>query len=374
VSARLAKKARASDNFAEREALMQASRFDRLEKYIFETLDEAGRIRLKFLTPMGIAAKITDKYKELADRRLALLAEDFRTVENIEAQLRVYEEDMKREFAGRISQIENIIFELRQRGEAFFEDTIKPSRIPDLMSGDRIKREFEERVVADTARRVDEATSGLIDWMVDQDYRLWQGVTEYLNRRRQSSGVEGARMNEHVIGTVGGNFEMSRQNLLRSVVQEARTVVESFDRRRVGDEIAQDMRTAVASVVAAGGVAALGIIVSIAVTSAFVDITGVTAALVSGAIGLFILPYRKRKALQEFRQRTEELRYKLIGAMSHQFEVELKRSIDRVRESIAPYTRFVKVEQDRVLTAQGRLTEIEKRLSQIRAQIEAIGR
>ncbi len=70
-------------------------------------------------------------------------------------------------------------------------------------------------------------------------------------------------------------------------------------------------------------VAALGILVSIAITSAFFDITGVTAALVSGAIGLFILPYRKRKALQEFRARTQELRDKLIGAMTYQFEAGL---------------------------------------------------
>ncbi|MEO8288367.1 MAG: dynamin family protein, partial [Chloroflexota bacterium] len=47
VSARLAKRARASDNFAERDALLHASRFDEVEKYIFTTLDEAGRIRLK---------------------------------------------------------------------------------------------------------------------------------------------------------------------------------------------------------------------------------------------------------------------------------------------------------------------------------------
>ncbi|HKP51727.1 MAG TPA: dynamin family protein [Chloroflexia bacterium] len=375
VSARLAKKARASDNFAERDALLRASHFDELEKYIFSTLDEAGRIRLKLLTPLGIAGRVAEKYKEIAKNRLAVLAEDFRTVENIEAQLQVYESDMKREFAGRISQIENIIYELRERGEAFFDQTIKASRIRDLLSGNKIKREFEERVVADSARRVDDATSGLIDWMVDQDLRLWQGVSEYLNRRRLAGGAEEAsRRDEHMIGTVGGGFETSRQALLRSVVQEARTVIDSFDRRQEAEKIAQDMRAAVAGVVAAGGVAALGVIVSIAITSAFVDITGVTAALVSGAIGLFILPYRKRKALQEFRARTQELRDKLIGAMTYQFEAELWRSKERIRESIAPYTRFVRVEQDRVSTAQARLGEIEKELARLRGQIEGIRR
>lgn len=375
VSARLAKKARASDNFAERDALLKASGFDVLEKYIFGTLDEAGRIRLKLLTPLGIAGRIAEKYTRVAEQRLAVLADDARTVENIEAQMRVYEDDMKREFTGRISQIENIVYELRERGEAFFEDTIKASRIRDLLGGDKIKREFEDRVVADSARRIDDATNGLIDWMVDQDLRLWQGISEYLNRRRQASTTsEGSRMDEHMIGTVGGGFEVSRQALLRSVVQEARNVVDSFDRRQEAENIAQDMRSAVAGVVAAGGVAALGVIVSIAVTSAFFDITGITAALVSGAIGLFILPYRKRKALQDFRARTQELRDKLVGAMTSQFDAELRRSLERIREAIAPYTRFVKVEQDRVSTALSRLGEMERELDRLRAQIETIGR
>src|SRR5438477_4611769 len=47
VSARMARKARSPEDPAERERLLRASRMDKLEQYIFSTLDEAGRIRLK---------------------------------------------------------------------------------------------------------------------------------------------------------------------------------------------------------------------------------------------------------------------------------------------------------------------------------------
>ena len=66
VSARLAKRAKAADNPGESAALQQASRFDALEKYIFSTLDEAGRIRLKLATPLGVAERLLDC---LADQR-----------------------------------------------------------------------------------------------------------------------------------------------------------------------------------------------------------------------------------------------------------------------------------------------------------------
>ncbi|HYP41267.1 MAG TPA: dynamin family protein [Chloroflexia bacterium] len=370
VSARLAKKARDMDASDERDALLKASRLEVLEKYIFSTLDEAGRIRLKLSTPLGVAQRVVDKYQAIARDRMAVLAEDFKTVENIESQLELYRQDMQREFVGRISQIENIIYDLKERGDAFFDDTLRIARVRDLLNSDKIQREFQDRVVSDTARRVDDATNGLIDWMVDQDLRLWQGVMDYLNRRRQAS----SRMDEHMIGNLGGQFAYNREALLGSVVKEARRVVESYDRKQEASVIAQDMKSAVGQVVVAGSVATLGVLVSFAISSAFIDITGITAALVSGAIGLFIIPYRKRKAQEEFRQRTQELREKLVSAMTKQFNTELARSIVRIREAIAPYTRFVRLEQDRVSTADTQLAQMDRRLDQLRAQIEAIGR
>ncbi len=372
VSARLAKKARATQDLAQRDSLFKASRMDRLEKYIFSTLDEAGRIRLKLSTPLGVAGRMTGKYREVARDRMAVLAEDFRTVENIEAQLALYKQDMEREFAARISQIENIIYELKERGDAFFDETLRVTRIRDLLNSKKIESEFQETVLADTSRRIDDATNGLIDWMVDQDLRMWQSVTDYLNRRRQV-GV-GSRMDEHIIGSVGGQFAYNRQELLGSVVQKARKVVESYDRKEEATVLAQDMRSAVGHLIVAGSVATLGVLVTIAVTSAFIDITGITAALVSGAIGLFILPYRKRKAQEEFRERTQELREKLVSAMTEQFHVELAHSIQRIHEAIAPYTRFVRLEQERVSGADAHLAELDTRMAELRGQIETIGR
>jgi small GTP-binding protein len=368
VSARMARKARASDDPEQAQQLFKASRMDRLEQYIFNTLDEASRIRLKLSTPLGIAGRIIEKYRDVARDRLAVLADDARTVETIEADMALYAQDMKSEFSNRVARIENIIYELKERGDQFFEDTIRAGRIRDLLNSDKIQREFEDRVVSDTARKVDDATSGLIDWMVDRDLRQWQRVQEYLDRRRQ------AGYSAQAIGNLTGQFAYHRESLIKSVAQEARRIVESYDRRQEAAEIAQDMRSAVGQVIVAGSVAGLGVLVSLAISAAFIDITGITAALVSGTVGLFILPYRKRKAQEEFRQRTQELKDKLITSMTQQFEVELEQSLDRIRDAIAPYTRFVRMEQDRVGTADTSLAQIEQNLTSIRAQVEAIGR
>lgn len=378
VSARLAKRARTMETFAEREALLQASRMDKLEQYIFSTLDEAGRIRLKLTTPLGVAGRVLDKYEQIARERLDVLAEDFKTVQNIEDQLRIYAGDMRREFAGRLANIENIIFELKERGDLFFNETLRIGRIRDLLNSKKIESEFQQQVLADTAQRVDDATNGLIDWMVDQDLRMWQSVTEYVNRR-QAVGVGSTQgYQERVMGGAGvtgvASFAYNRDALLRAVVKEAKRVVENYDREEEATIIAQDMRNAVGVMLGAGGVAALGVLVAATITWTFLDVTGITAAVVAGAIGLFVLPYRKRKAQEEFRRRTQELRDKLSSAMTTQFNTELNRSIERIREAIAPYTRFVRLEQERVSNAEKQLTEVGRKLDELRGRIEAIGR
>ena len=378
VSARFAKRARSMDTFAERDALLKASRIDKLEQYIFSTLDEAGRIRLKLSSPLGVANRVLEKYQEIARERLEVLAEDFKTVQNIEDQLRIYADDMRREFQGRLANIENIIFELKERGDLFFNETLRIGRIRDLLNAKRIESEFQKQVLADTAQRVDDATNDLIDWMVDQDLRMWQSVSEYINRR-QAVGVGSSKgYQERVMGASGisgvAGFAYNRDALLRSVVKEARRVVENYDREEEATIIAQDMRNAVGVMLGAGGVAALGVIVAATVAAAFFDVTGITAAVIAGAIGLFVLPYRKRKAQEEFRRRTQELRDKLSSAMTAQFNTELTRSIERIREAIAPYTRFVRLEQERVSNAAAKLTEVERKLSDLRGQIELIGR
>ena len=368
VAARMARKARATEDPTEAQQLLRGSRLDTLEKYIFETLDEASRIRLKLSTPLGIAGRIVEKYRDVARDRLAVLDEDTHTIDQIEADLALYAQDMRGEFSNRIARIENVIYELKERGDQFFNDTIRPGRIRDLMNAETIQREFEERVVADTARAVDDATNGLIDWMVDRDLRQWQRVQEYLDRRRQAS------RNVEALGSLTSQFAYNRESLIKSVVQEARRIVESYDRRKEAAKIAQDMRTAVGQMVFAGSVASLGVLISLAISAALIDITGITAALVSGAVGLFILPYRKRKAQEEFRARTQELKEKLIASMTTQFEVELDSSLDRIREAIAPYTRFVRLEQERVGTADTNLAQINETLASVRARVEAIGR
>lgn len=366
LSARLAARAKQMPDGAERQQLWGSSRFGALEEYVYSTLDNEGRVRLKLLSPLGVAQRLSGQYLGAAEERLSLLSEDDKTVANIEAQLDLYGSDMRRDFAPRLTQVENVIYELNDRGERFFDQTFRLGRLLDLLRSERIRGEFERDVLADTSQRIDDTVQELIDWMVDQDLRLWQAVMDYLNRRRQ------ALYGEHIIGEVGGSFEYNRRELLQSVGHTAREVVESYDRNAEARHLAAVMRDAVAhTALAEISAVSLGTAVALLVGTAAADVTGFLAAGVIAGLGLIIIPARRRQAHAQFRAKTNELRLRLSMAMREQFERQLVASLQRIRDAVAPYSRFVRAERAKVDALHDGLLAIRDNLDRLRNQIES---
>ncbi len=366
VSARLAQRAKSAGSKLERDALLQASGFDKLESYIFDLLDEEGRVRLKLESPLGVAEQLIARYRLAVNERMQLLEQDFRMSENVEAQLALYRDDMKRDFESRLAEIENIIHRMNERGDAWFEENIRLGRFFELLKRERVQERFQEEVVADNRELIDNRVQELIDWMVDRNLKQWRAITDYVNRRRQ------ARYEEHLIGEVGGGFEYNRSQLLQSVGNTAAKVVQGYNREYESERLAISMQGAVAQTVAVEvGALGLGGLVAAVAASTAVDVTGILAASLVAGLGLFIIPNRRRKARNEFRERTEELRQRLSEAMRRQFNSELDRSIERIREAIAPYTRFVRTEHARMTDAVTVMEEVGTEIGALRAQIGA---
>src|SRR5215203_1560384 len=368
VSALLARKAKAATSAMEHDALMKASGFAELERFITDLLDEGGRVRLKMESPLGVVGELIRRYRGAVDERLALLQEDFRTAENVESQLELYKKDMGRDFEARLAEIENIVLRMNERGDAWLEENIRFANIRELFGQEKVSERFKLEVVADTEELVDERVDELIDWMVDRNLKQWRMVVEYVNRRRQ------ADYDERLIGEVGDSFEYNRGRLIQSVGKNAQDVVQRYDRERESQKLALSLQGAVAQTAAfeVGAVGIGAVVVAIASTR-FLDVTGIIAGAILAGYGLFILPNRRRKAREEFREKTDALRERLGEVVRRQFEAELGRSIERMREAIAPYTRFVRSEHARMSRAGEALTAIDAEADALRAEISAPG-
>jgi len=364
VSAKLALQAKSEADPTAQARLWTASRFEPLEGYILQSLDQESRIELKLLNPLGVGQRLAAEYLKVICSRLDLLRADFETIDNIESQLNIYVEDMQRDFRFRLSDIENLLHEMEARGMEFFDETVRIARVLDLVNTARIRAAFERDVVADTPQRVDSAVQELIDWMVDKDLRQWQAVMEYLEKRRS------VKSDDKIIGQVGGHFEYSRRALLDSVGRAASRAVASYDKEFEAKELAEGIRFAVALAASLEvGAVGLGTILTIALTTTAADITGILAAGALAALGLFVLPSKRRQAKADLKGKIAAMRQQIIAGMTMQFERELADSMQRIQEAISPYTRFIRAERENLEEVQANLGKVESALKLLRVQV-----
>jgi small GTP-binding protein len=360
VSARLASRAKAGET-----ALWSDSGFDALEQYIRTTLDAPGRVQLKLMNPMGVATAVAERHAAIATDRLELLKDDYASLDDIDRQLAIYQADLARDFEFRMSDIDAIFLSMEKRGHEYFDDVMRIGRVMDLLNRARVQQGFEHQVVADAPQEIERKVAELVDWLVESDIRQWQAVTKHLAARRQ----------QHQGRIVGddepGQFHYDRNRLLESVRREAQRVVDTYDRRREARELADGARNAVAAAAAVGaGALGLGTIVTIAATTAAADVTGIVMATVMAAIGFFIIPARRQQAKEQMRRKVADVRERLAGALRDQFAKEIARSVNRIREAVAPYSRFVRAEGEKLKDMDRELREILDALASLRQQLE----
>jgi small GTP-binding protein len=367
VSARQARQAKETFDADARTRLWSASRFEPLEQYILRTLDERQRLKLKLLSPLGVAQRLTERYLQAAEARRLTLRDDVSAVGAIEADLGMYESEMRRDFKYHLSHIENVLYAMSERGNRFFDDTIRLTRVFDLVNTDRVRGMFEREVVADTSAQVEVQVRDLIDWLVDKDFHQWQQVMDFLHRRVTQ------QQESRMLGQVGGGFESNRHALLESVGRSAREVVATYDKDAEAKALAGSVQMAVAQTaiveVSAIGLGAL-LVKLLAATMA--DVTGILAAGAVAAVGLYVIPYKRRRAKNDLQAKIGDLRERLSAAISDQFERELARSLTTIRDAVRPYTRFVEAQQATLAGTEAALKGTNAGLRELKARIEAL--
>ncbi|MGE5243785.1 MAG: dynamin family protein [Betaproteobacteria bacterium] len=361
VSARLALRAKQGEP-----ALWASSGFEPLERFLSQTLDEESRFRLKLANPLGVGRVLAARYSAIAAERLTLLDGDLELLADIERQIAVYKEDMRSGFDLRMSAIGKALGDMEARGHRFFEDTLRIGRVVDLLNRARMQKEFTEKVVADAPQEIERRVTELIDWMVDQDFRQWQGVTARLADRQR----------EHAARMLGapdvGSFHQDRGRLIESIGREARRAVDTYDRHREAEIIADQARVAVAAAAAAGGAAVgLGTLVTVAASTVAADVTGILLASVVLGVGFLIIPARRRRARATLEQKIASMAERLMTALGTEFQNAQERSAQRLADAVSPYTRFVRAEERRWRGAERTLNALARRVGAILAAVSA---
>jgi small GTP-binding protein len=337
-----------------------------LEAYIESTLAASERLKLKLTNPLGVASHISEKYKTVVDERLRLLEDDRKTLEEIDRQLAQYDKDMVREFDNYIARLKTVLLEVERRGDVFFDDTVRFRNVVGLLNSEKVKQDFESRVIRNSDKEIDVAVHEMVDWFIQRNLNIWEDVIAFVNGRRKAG-------EERVIGEIGGRFQYDRDALIRNLRQGAEDVMKTYDEGAEGQRLADQLQQSVFSsgLGLVGGVG-LGAAVLAMVSSAAWDITGVTLGLTLAGLGLYLIPRRRQQAKKELHDKMQGLRDGLSSTIGKQFDSELKKSLEKLQAGIQPYTRFVRSELGRLEGLQTELGQVVNSLGTLKRSVESL--
>jgi hypothetical protein len=170
-----------------------------------------------------------------------------------------------------------------------------------------------------------------------------------------------------------GPRETRRRELIDTVGKTVQTIVETYDRNQEASQLAASVEAAVAqTALLEVGAVGLGTLVTLAVVSSTLDITGLLAAGVLAVLGFFVIPFKRKQAKDNFKEKMLTLRTKLLGALTTQFSRESESVVTRLKDNVAPYTRYVRSERERIDKAENTLARLRQSLLALRARSQAV--
>lgn len=366
VSAKLGQKALLADTHEQKATLRAESGMDALETYITETLDDRARLGLKLNSPLGVAENVLHQAQELNHAQAKELEADTQLVADLEGMLGAYEKALQSETAPRLAEVENVLQRFEMRGQDFFDNTLRLTNIANLTKSDKIKAKFEQDVLAEVPQEIDEKVRAMIDWLVDKDLNVWYQVMGALERRQAAAraNVDGSHLSAQA---------ERRKDLMESVGQTIRGIVNSYNRKKEAEDLSAFVEGAVAqTALFEVGAVGLGALVATALFSSAMDVTGIVAAGTLAILGLFVIPYKRKQVKQNFKEKMEELRTNLMSTLSGTFSRESGLAIRRLNDKISPYTAEVRADQEKISSDTGSLSGLETLLKETRDAIQKV--
>ena len=366
LSAKLAEKANQTSDPEEKERLRKASGITDLERYITETLDDRVRLELKLSNPLGVAANLLQQAEGLNQAQTEELQADLKLVSELEEMLSAYRKELTAEIKPRLAEVDNVLQNFEQRGEEFFNTNLRITNIGNLAKSDKIKAKFEEEVLAGLSQEIDAKVHAMIDWMVDKDLQIWYQVMGALERRQfvARKQTEAGPMSPQAA---------RRTDLMSSVGETIKTIVNSYNHKKEAEELSVLVEGAVAqTALFEVGAVGLGALVASTLFSAAMDVTGIVAASALAILGFFVIPYKRRQAIESFKEKMNELRSHLMHTLELTFGHEADLALGRLEAKIAPYTQGVRADQEKITRDAQTLAELKQTLEELRDQMHMV--
>jgi len=346
--------------------------FAALKTHLRDTLQERDRTRLKLLSPLGVATQLLARAGARLEASRAILGDDLKTLGDLEDQLEVHARDLKLELEAQMRPLEAVLDSVQKRGEVFIDDALRVTKTLELLQTDKIRGRFERDVIGDAPAQLERRVSEVIDRFLSRNVSFWNDTTAFLESRAAlgvSASAPGGETRESLVR--GAKFDYDRKALLGGIGQAAQLEIARFNGGDFAQALADGAQTAVlqSGITSVGGLGLGALFVGIFGTL-LADFTGVLLGLTVAGVGLFILPQKRRSAKLELATKIRETRERLRDVLYREYDLETTRASGRLREAVAPYTRFIRAESTRLETGNAELEGLGQRVAALRVLIE----
>jgi small GTP-binding protein len=362
VSARQARRGKAEGN----EALLRASGFLELESFVTHTLNEAVRLRLKLLNPLGVGLRIAGESLSLAEERLTLLRDDSAVLDAVEAQLGHGREELGRELQLRVTEVEKALADQEQRNADSLDQALRLRNLPDLTGRDLTLARLEREVVGDPSHLLDKRSGEIVSWLVTRQRAQWRSISERVQARQASHG-------EGMAGLSVGTVVHEDVRLLQDVRRDIQRALENASPRGDVRRLARTARTAaIAAIVlqpVALVVAALAIVLA---PPGGPRIAGLVLAVLLALVGLALIPTLRARAARRLRHATRGLHAALVARLKASLDRELEQDRRLASDALHPYRDFVRTETERSRAQRDQLRSLQGGLEALRDRIQSL--
>ena len=335
-----------------------------LEQHLRQILAEQSRVRLKLLSPLGVASELLTRAKKRTTASQELLAADTKLLADIEQEFTQHQSDLATQLEAQLNTVYSVLDGVQKRGELFIDDTLRVAKTLELLNADKVRGRFEREVVADAPAQLERRVSEIIDRFLERNVKFWNDTVQLLSTRGQADETRAALVR-------GAQFDYDRQGLLERLGTAAKAEIQRFE----GGEFARQLASDASSAVVRGGLTSVGglglgaILVGVFGTL-LADFTGILLGAAVAGLGFLVLPRRRAQAKQELTERLRQTRERLREVLLREHHLESERAQHRLRDAIAPFTRFIRAETERFNVTQTKLEGLELQARNLRAKVE----
>lgn len=335
------------------------SGFEVLRKYLFETLSEDEKIRIKLSYSLDLSLKLAEETEKSIEDSLLKIEKDIKKLNDFESRLDGMNKDLVVNSSQFTERIRSRLLEFKNRGIEFIDNLIRFENILKLIRKEKIAKEFEQKVSLQTVKEIEKDLDDMVAWTETSSKNILDSSIRFY---RDSVETEDAN--------ISTPFLQQRLKLIDTVRSELESKKAEIDPKILGSNLVDTARNAVASVLGVQvGSLALGATVVSAFSSFIVDITGILTTLAVMATAFAILPKKRSSAMKEFSAKVDSLSTELITSIKSQFTRDMDNVKLQIVDSMSPLRNFYKAEEQKLIDSKEQLVFIKKKIKDIKESL-----